>query len=311
MTHEVDTPATVVAGTLTAIHVYPVKSCRAVELDRVEMTRRGLAGDRVFQVIDADARPVTQRREPRLARVRPMLVAGGLRLEADDRPSIEIATPTANDTIATSLLGAPVEAGDAGDHAAGWFSDLLGSPVRLVAVTDESDHRVPFPGAEMHLGWADGASVLVANTESLAWLRERAVEPFGMDRFRPNFTIDAEPWIEDTWRDLSIGAARLGVGLAWPRCAIPQVDQIDGTRHREPAKVLKAHRWCSDASSVPEALRPVLEGNALFGIACSVAEPGATVAVGDDVVVHRTGPRVVGAPPHDRTAMQPQRGDHR
>jgi uncharacterized protein YcbX len=128
---------------------------------------------------------------------------------------------------------------------------------------------------------------------------ERAAESFGMDRFRPNLTVDADPWVEDTWRDVSIGAARLGVGLAWPRCAIPQIDQIDGTRHREPAKVLKAHRWCSHAPSVPAALRPVLEGNALFGIACSVDdtnEPGATVAVGDEVIVHRTGPRIIDAP---------------
>jgi uncharacterized protein YcbX len=287
------------AGTVTAIHVYPVKSCRAIELPRVEMTRRGVAGDRLFQVIDTSTRPVTQRQQPRLATVRPALIDGGLRLEADGCQPIEIATPTANDTVATSLLGASVESADAGDEAAAWFSALLDAPVRLVAVTDDTDHRVPFPEADMHIGWADGAAVLVANSASLAWLQERATESFEMDRFRPNVTVDADPWAEDTWRDLSIGAARLGVGLAWPRCAIPQVDQIDGTRHSEPAKVLKAYRWCSDAPSIPAALRPVLEGNALFGIACSVIEPGATVAVGDDVLVHQTGPPVIDAPAND------------
>lgn len=299
MTATDSSAAPVIAGILARIHIHPVKSCRAVEIDRVEMTHRGLAGDRLFQVVDADARPVTQRQEPRLATVRPTLVDGGLRLDADGHSAIEVATPTANDTIASSLLGTPVAAGDAGDDAAAWFSDVLGAPVRLVAITDDSEHRVLFPGAEMHIGWADGASVLVANSASLAWLNERAAESFGMDRFRPNLTVDADPWVEDTWRDVSIGAARLGVGLAWPRCAIPQIDQIDGTRHREPAKVLKAHRWCSHAPSVPAALRPVLEGNALFGIACSVDdtnEPRATVAVGDEVIVHRTGPRIIDAP---------------
>ncbi len=296
MTSDVDGHTPVAAGTLRAIHVYPVKSCRAVALERVALTRRGLLGDRLFQVVDADARPVTQRQRPELATVCPTLVAGGMRLEAEGRPSIEIAAPTTNDTTASSLLGATVEAGDAGDEAAAWFSDLLGSPVRLVAITDASDHRVPFPGAEMHIGWADGASVLATNMASLRWLNGRASEPFGMDRFRPNLTIEAEPWIEDTWRDLSVGSVRLGVGLAWPRCAIPQVDQVDGTRHREPAKVLRAHRWCTEAPSVPDALRPVLEGNALFGIACSVVETGPPVAVGDPVIVHDTGPRVIDAP---------------
>jgi uncharacterized protein YcbX len=294
----VDSQTSVVAGTLQAIHVYPIKSCRAVALDRVALTGRGLEGDRLFQVVDADARPVTQRQRPELATVSPTLMPGGLRIEAHGHPSIEISTPTTNDTSAKSLLGATVEAGDAGDDAAAWFSELLGSPVRLVAVTDDTDHRVPFPGTdtEMHIGWADGAEVLVANTGSLDWLNDRASEPFGMDRFRPNLTIEAEPWIEDTWRALSVGPARLGVGLAWPRCAIPQIDQVDGSRHREPAKVLKAHRWCVEAPSVPEALRPVLEGNALFGVACSVVEAGSTVTVGDPVTVHETGPRVIDAP---------------
>ncbi|MEM9745073.1 MAG: MOSC N-terminal beta barrel domain-containing protein [Actinomycetota bacterium] len=287
------------AGTLSAIHVYPIKSCRAVALDRAEVTRRGLAGDRLFQVVDEQTAPVTQRQEPKLATVQPTVIDGGLRLDADGRSPLEIATPTTNDTTATSLLGLPVDAADAGDDAAAWFADLLGAPVRLVGVTDETDHVVPFPDGEMHLGWADGSSVLVANSASHRWLAERADEPFGMDRFRPNLTVDADPWVEDTWRELSVGAARLGVGLAWPRCAIPQVDQVDGSRHREPAKVLKAHRWCADASNGPEALRPLLEGNALFGIGCSVERAGVEVAVGDQVVVHHTGIRVIDGPASD------------
>jgi uncharacterized protein YcbX len=103
-------------------------------------------------------------------------------------------------------------------------------------------------------------------------------------------------WVEDTWRDFTIGGARLGLGLAWPRCTVPQVDQVDGSRHREPAKVLKRHRWCSEAASVDEALRPLFEGNALFGIGCSVQPTDAVIAVGDDVDVHETGTPIIPAP---------------
>ena len=49
--------------------------------------------------------------------------------------------------------------------------------------------------------------------------------------------------------------------------------------------MLKAHRWCTNASAAPEAFRPILEGNALFGIGCSVLEAGATIAVGDTLVI--------------------------
>jgi uncharacterized protein YcbX len=284
-------------GTLSAIHVYPVKSCRGVTLDRVDVAATGLRGDRLFQVVDADGNAVTQRSHPLLATVSPALIADGIRLDAEGRSALELATPTSNDVTVKSLLGVPVDAGDAGDESAAWFTELLGTPVRLVAMTEQSDYRLPVPGVDMTLSWADGSSVLVANTASLRWLNGRASEPFGMDRFRPNLTVDTdEAWIEDTWRDFSIGAARFGLGLAWPRCSMPQVDQVDGSRHREPAKVLKAHRWCSDAASMGEALRGLFEGNALFGIGCSVDPVGATIAVGDPVTVHEAGARVIPAP---------------
>ena len=285
------------AGTLTAIHIYPVKSCRAVALDNVEIASTGLRGDRLFQVVNTEGNPVTQRQHPILATVRAAFIDGRLKLQADGRTPLQVAIPTANDTTAKSLLGVPVEAGDAGDDAAAWFTDLLGSPVRLVAMTERSDYRLPIPGIDMTLSWADASSVLVTNTASLHWLNERASEPFGMDRFRPNLTVEAsEAWVEDTWRDFSVGAARFGLGLAWPRCAIPQVDQVDGSRHKEPAKVLRKHRWCSDAASAGEALRPLFEGNALFGIGCFAQPVGAVIAVGDGVSVHDSGSRIIPAP---------------
>jgi uncharacterized protein YcbX len=283
------------SGTLTAIHIHPIKSCRAVPLDEVRITRRGLVGDRLLQIVDADGRPVTQRQQPRLATVQPSFVDGDLRVEAEGAAPIEIRIPSTNNTSVRSLLGRDVEAGDAGDQPASWFTELLGIPVRLVAATDESENRVRFPGAEMALNWADGASVLIANTASLRWLGERASEPFGMDRFRPNLTVDAEAWAEDTWRDVSIGAARFGAGLAWPRCAIPQVDQITGTRQKEPAKVLRAHRWCREVPTAPDWLRSVVEGNALFGLGCSVLDED-VVAVGDAITVHEVGERVIPVP---------------
>lgn len=287
-----------VEAALTAIHVYPVKSCRAVPLDRVDVAATGLRGDRLFQVVDPDGTPITQRQRPILATVQPSLSNDALTLEADGQRTLHVPIPSANDASVSSLLGIPVEAGDAGDEAATWFTDLVGSPARLVAMTDGSDYRVPLaPGGGMRLSWADAVPVLVANAASLEWLNERATEPFGMDRFRPNLTVrGAEPWVEDTWRDFSIGAARFGLGLAWPRCAIPQVDQIDGSRHKEPARVLRKHRWCTDAAAVGDALRPLFEGNALFGLGCSVEPAGTEIAVGDELRVDETGERLIPAP---------------
>lgn len=284
-------------GTLSAIHIYPVKSCRGVAVESAEVSVSGLVGDRRFQVVDPEGAPITQRQQPTLATVQPSLIGGGLRLEAEGARTIQVAMPTGTDRTATSLIGVPVESADAGDEAAAFFSDVLGVPARLVAIADETGYAVPIPGIEMRASWADAASVLIANEASHAWLADRADEAFGMDRFRANLTVSGPaPFEEDTWRDVSIGDARFGYGFAWPRCAIPQVDQLDGSRHKEPAKVLKAHRWCTEAPDVPDAMRPLFEGNALFGIGCSVLDAGSTVSVGDAVSVNDTGARIIAGP---------------
>ena len=284
-------------GTLTAIHIYPVKSCRGIALDQVTVAATGLADDRLYQVVDAQGAPLTQRQHPVLATVQPSLIEGGVRLEADGIGPIDVARPSSNDVTASSLLGIPVAAGDAGDAVADWVSNLLGVPARLVAMTDSTEYRLPIPGIDMELSWADAAAVLVANQSSLDWLVAHATEPFGMDRFRANLIVDVEtPWVEDTWRDFSIGAAWFGLGLAWPRCAIPQIDQRDGERHKEPAKVLKEHRWCAEAPDADVALRGLFEGSALFGIGCTVEPVGATVIVGDEVSVSEASDPVIAAP---------------
>jgi len=285
------------AGSLSAIHIYPVKSCRAIQLDEVEVATTGLAGDRTFQVVDDEWNPVTQRQKPVLATVQPTLIDGGLRLEAEGAGCVEIQKPNVNDVTATSMLGVPVEAGDVGNEAGAWFSGLLGQSCRVVAMTHASNYRLPLPGIDLRLSWADAAPVLVVNTASLTWLSSRASEPFGMDRFRPNLTVDTdEPWQEDTWREFSIGGGQLGLGLAWPRCPIPQIDQQSGQRHKEPAKILKTHRWCSTAPTADEALRPLLERKSLFGLACSIGPVGTRLSMGDPLKISTTDTPII-APP--------------
>ena len=77
---------------------------------------------------------------------------------------------------------------------------------------------------------------------------------------------------------------------------MPQIDQDTGIRHREPAVVLKRHRWCSDATGLPESYRPLLAGNALFGLAASIGPAGAVITRGDVVVVHATGSPLLDPP---------------
>jgi uncharacterized protein YcbX len=272
---------------ITGLAVHPIKGCHRVEVDRAVIGRFGLVGDREWQVVRGQEF-VTQRTHPQLTRVRPVLAEGGVVLRADGMADLFVETRAATDTTTTTYSGT-VDVADGGDDAAGWCSELLGEPVRLVGIAPgyKRHDEVLFP-TEGNL--SDSAPILVVNEASHRFLLERAVEPFGIERWRANVVVDAgEPWIEDTWKRIAIGDAEITCCFPWPRCAVPQVDQEDGSRHREPAVVLKKHRWCAELPDASKLLQMVLCGNALFGMASSPLPVGAELAVGDEVTVSETG----------------------
>ncbi|MDA3040564.1 MAG: MOSC N-terminal beta barrel domain-containing protein [Actinomycetota bacterium] len=281
-------------GTLVGLHLHPIKSCHRVEVDRAVIGAHGLEGDRVWQVIGAEGTPLTQRQHAVLAAVQPEALQGGLRVSAPGKGFVDVAPPSVEQSVvaAKTLFGVAVEARDAGAEVAAWFTDLLGEPARLVGVLPQNWRPLPgdFDVWKQPMSFADACPVLVAGTASLEWLQQRATEPFGMERFRPNLIVDTDhAWAEDTWRAFRVGGAELVQHLPWPRCAVPQIDQdpqgLDPIRGSEPAKVLRQHRWCAAAPTVPEKFRRIVEGNGLFGVGCTIGPVGHSLAVGDAIVV--------------------------
>ena len=284
---------------LTAIHIHPVKSCRRVEVGQAAVVATGLEHDREWQVVDADGACVTQRNHSAMATIDTALDGDDVVLSVDGTGSARLSVGAGTATSVRSLLGTEVEGVDAGDEAADFVSTVLGEPCRLAAVTDASDRRAPrsLDVFDQPLTFVDLAPVLIANEASLRWLVERAQEPFGMERFRPNLIVDAgDPWVEDTWGDLSVGEASVTAHLPWPRCAVPQIDQDSGERRREPALALRQHRWCTEAPSLEGNQRKMMEGNGLFGMGCRIGPIGSVISVGDLVTVHSTREPVL-APP--------------
>ena len=281
--------------TISAIDIYPIKSCRRVSVHTAAIAATGLEGDRLFQVVSEDGSCVTQRQHRVLATVSPLITPTGLSVSAPDHGAIEIPQPRQLDTTASALLGDQVRVADSGDEAAAWFSAIVQAPVRLVAMTEESNRQIGLPQA---VSFAAAGPILVANEASLAFLVERASEPFGMDRFRPNLVVTgADAWLEDTWQSIAIGDSALAHMMAWPRCAVPQIDQVTAGRRREPARVLRSHRWCHSVPDAPGHVRRAVEGNALFGVTFTSLDEGAVISVGDEVEVMETGSPLIAAPP--------------
>ncbi|WP_217232194.1 MOSC domain-containing protein [Streptomyces anulatus] len=284
-------------ATVVDLFTYPVKGCAGTPVDSTYLTPAGLAHDRSFMVVSLDGVYRTQRRDPRLALVRPTVSADGGRLTlASAEPGgghgmVHVAVTTSAPRRDVDLFGATYQGIDQGDEAAGWLSDFLGTPSRLVRVPPEHDRKTDgvTPGTS---GYADSSAVHLLSRASLAHLHtrlaERGAPPLAMDRFRPNIVIDGHPegphgedWsavphAEDRIRRMTIGAADMGYSKLAVRCAVTLVDQEAGARGGpEPLRTLADYRRAPG-------------GGVVFGAKFSVVRAG-KLSVGDEVVVREWG----------------------
>jgi uncharacterized protein YcbX len=262
---------------------YPVKGCAGVALADALLGKAGLPYDRGFMVTDGNGVFRSQRTDPRLAVIRPVVEAAGerLTLRAPGAAVLSFRVDRTSARVDVEMFRTAYRAVDQGAPAAAWLSDVLGAPSRLVAVPPEHD-RVTDGLTRGTSGFADSGAVHVLSRSSLDELNRRISarggQPLGMSRFRPNIVVDGwdEPHTEDRAYGLTVGDAELAYAKLAIRCSVTLVDQPTGTRAGpEPLRTLAAYRRAA-------------EGGVAFGTKYSVVRPG-KLAVGDDVLVSAWG----------------------
>jgi uncharacterized protein YcbX len=279
-------------GVLSAINRYPVKSCRGHSVPSAVVEPCGLAGDRRWLVVDEDGVVVTAREFPRLILVTPQLRAdGGLSLSSPDVPPLAVDVPS-GELVPVEVWKSELVATLAAPGACDWFSKVVGEPVRLVYL-DDPTRRLPnqqFALPTDRVSFADGYPLLLATTASLAqlndWIAEgpRADEgPLPMTRFRPNVVIDGtDPWEEDGWRRIRIGAAVFRVVKGCDRCVMTMTDPDTARKSKEPiATLARYRRW---------------DREVWFAMNILPDTPGVEITVGDEVEVLESVPAPDGPP---------------
>lgn len=267
------------APRVSALYVYPVKSCGGIALERVELDARGPVHDRRWMIVDERDRFVTQRELPPLALVRVTILGPDLVLRAPGRGEVRVPLAGApGEQRRVVCWRDPCDAVDQGEAAARWLGDALGRPLRLVRMADDCERVVnPARSPERAVtGFTDGYPVLLLGEASRADLERRCGVALPMDRFRPNVVVGgSEPYAEDGWRRLRIGRIPFDVVKPCSRCAITTTDQSTGDRGREPLATLARYRR--------------RDHEVWFGQNAVHRAPG-EIAVGDPVEVLETGP---------------------
>lgn len=234
--------------TVAAVHIYPVKALRGLDLEATEVEPWGFADDRRFLVARPDGRFLTQRELPFLATIEAERSGPALILRAAGHPALTCEPGAASPCVDVTVWRDRVPARPVGPAADTWLEAVLGRPCRLFYMDDPARARPVDPAfseANDRVTFADGFPVLLTSATSLADLNSRLPEPIGMDRFRPNLVVEGLPaWAEDGWRRLRVGGAVFDIVKPCARCVVTTTDQRTGQRDEavEPIRTLQTFR---------------------------------------------------------------------
>ncbi|MBI2867156.1 MAG: MOSC N-terminal beta barrel domain-containing protein [Chloroflexi bacterium] len=242
------------------MHYYPVKSCGGASLQEAEVGPRGIAHDREFMVVDATGLFRTQRKDPRMALVRPSLGKEALSLSAPGMRDLTVPILREGERRRVTVWRDACDAIDQGDEASAWFSDFLRKPSRLVRMADDWVRKVNPRYAHSErdqVGFVDGYPFLLLSTEDLDDLNARLLQqghgPLPMNRFRPSIVVSGAgiPYAEDEWDEILIGQVPCKVVKPCERCAITMTDQATAQREKEPMRTLLRYRPIRPGRGLP------------------------------------------------------------
>lgn len=228
---------------LAEIRVHPIKSLRGVAVPAARVRPAGLEHDRRFMLVDDAGRFVSQREEPRLARLGMELVDGGYRVTSD---AAALVVPVSHEgpRVRVQVWSAEVEAA-VYEPGGAFFSRAIGRPLRLVylpddVVRDAGSHARPGD----RVSFADAYPYLVIGQASLDLLNAKQPgPPLPMTRFRPNFVVTgSEPHAEDGWARVRIGEVWFRGAGRCDRCVMTTLDPLTGEKGPEPLRTLASYR---------------------------------------------------------------------
>lgn len=233
---------------LSAIHLYPIKSMRGLDVPEASVEARGLAGDRRWMLIDANARFITARKYPQLLKCAVEPIRDGLVVFAPDGSARSVGEPEVDTPVIEVGIWkstSPARVADSTINA--WLSQQLELDVRLVHMAEDCVRSVDaaWSGPDDIVSFADAFPLLLIGSASLDLLNSKLARPVSMANFRPNLVLRTDtPHIEDSWKRIRIGDTEFAVTKPCTRCVLTTIDPdtavpaTDG----EPLATLKSYR---------------------------------------------------------------------
>uniref|UniRef100_A0ABM5GQW4 Molybdenum cofactor sulfurase n=1 Tax=Pogona vitticeps TaxID=103695 RepID=A0ABM5GQW4_9SAUR len=244
--------------TVTNIYLYPIKSCAAFEVIEWPIGNQGLLYDRSWMVANQNGVCITQKQEPRLCLVQPLidLEQDVMIIQAEGMEPISVSLEENSGGLTkicqSKVCSHRVQTYDCGERVADWFSTFLGRQCRLIRQSSDSQRNAnkkdETAAAEL-LSLVNEAQYLLVNRTSILKLKDQVAERLGeplimeqlIGRFRANIVISTnEPFEEDLWEEIAVGTLTFKVMGPCHRCLVICIDQQTGQRNKEFLQSLSA-----------------------------------------------------------------------
>jgi uncharacterized protein YcbX len=219
-------------GSLAEVWRYPVKSLLGERISSADVEPRGLAGDRLWAVVDDDGKLGSGKSSSRFRRLEGLLGLSASLPDGADAPVV--AWPDGR----VGRVGDPALDADLGA--------LAGRRVRVLR-----------EGAVQH---HDDGPVHLLTTASLDWLAGVLGHRVPAARFRPNLLVSTpgvDGTVEQGWvgREVQVGEVVLRVVMPMPRCVMTTMAQADLPQDRTVLRGLTEHSG-ADFGVLAEVVRP-------------------------------------------------------
>lgn len=240
---------------LTELTLYPIKSCAGISLLEAVISETGLMcgsiHDREWMLVDEQGQFISQRTNPKMAVVVPVLNDEVMELHASGMSPLKVplALPDPNTTpiVDVRVWRDTVKAYECGAAASNWLSTVVGTRCRLVRFHPQSVRIANVKwtdGVAAHNLFSDSYPFLVISQGSLDDLNTKLMaagrDALPMNRFRPNIVIgDVPAYEEDISRIIRIGNTALKMARPCQRCPVPSIDQVTGIVGSDPRDILK------------------------------------------------------------------------
>ena len=254
-------------GYVSKLYLYPVKSCKGVQLTEAECTKYGMryndVNDRGFVVMTAEGKFVHARQYPKMILITISDKGDNLEFTAPGKPTILVPKRASFDNKGLKrvelFFGETIQGQDCGNEVASWINHYLGTDgFRLMRYVEGMELR------DVHgLAWktwdvataegdtalyTDAAAFMLMNKASIDNLNSRLERPFTELSFRPNILVEGpDAFEEDSWSEIKIGeTVRMRCTDECTRCSLTTVYPETGTKSKdgEPLKTLRKYR-CS------------------------------------------------------------------